>query len=183
MLFASHGAPSRRVLDAKTQTPFYLHPKQRVGIKQHSDSGLSLPLTRGGFDNVVARICSLRPGEISTFSWTTGLRLGVTSWHPSAVQAVLTELAQSSVGIPVYYPCWLFNLIASELRALSQRFSGNITHRCTELSTERRISSSNDQTPPILMWSPHGWFPEGSSRSRWFLAGSRAIIAFYATSG
>lgn len=80
--------------DVKTQTPLYFHPKQRVGFQRISNPDLSPLFSRDEFDDVVARICGIyakedfRPSaELLDYVWE------LTSGHPSAVQAVLTELA------------------------------------------------------------------------------------------
>lgn len=105
VLFSSYGSPSRGSLEAKTQTPVYFEPSQRVGIKRTtSNPNLCIFFSRSEFDEVVDRVCKsysdgqrFRPSEdLVDYIWL------LTNGHPSAVQAVLAELAETSVSIISY---------------------------------------------------------------------------------
>lgn len=100
VLFSSYGFPSRHFSEARTATPLFFNPGQRVGIKRSGDpSGLGILFTRTEYEEVVSRICESY-GEHQVFKLSLELIdciYDITAGHPAGVHAVLIELAECSV--------------------------------------------------------------------------------------
>jgi hypothetical protein len=103
-LFSSYGSPSNLPLgDARTPTPIYFRPDQRISIRRSSQNpNLALLFSQTELSDVVERVCKfhsrhgqafLLSPELIDYVWK------ITNGHPAGVRAVLDELAFSQVSI------------------------------------------------------------------------------------
>jgi hypothetical protein len=103
-LFSSYGSPSNLPLgDARTPTPIYFRPGQRVSIRRSSQNpNLALLFSQTEFSDVVERVCKFHSRHGQAFLPSPDLIdyvWKITNGHPAGVRAVLDELAFSEVSI------------------------------------------------------------------------------------
>lgn len=103
ILFSSWGSAAGRS-EAKTPTPIYFDPNQRISIRppQDSESRVSVFFTRAEFDDVVHRVMvyesqhgqAFSPnGDVVDYIWN------LTNGHPHATRMISRMLATSDVSI------------------------------------------------------------------------------------
>jgi hypothetical protein len=89
--------------DARTPTPIYFRPDQRVSIRRSSQNpNLVLLFSQTEFSDVVEQVCNFHSRHGQSFLLSPELIAYVwkiINGHPAGVRAVLDELAFSEVSI------------------------------------------------------------------------------------